>query len=95
MGKAAGKVNGRPKLSRRVESFWLPLSQQKPNKTKKNLSVLRDSVVNKNKTKYLKGVPKVFIGLLTKDLWVLEKIMRSWSQSEFEPNRIISATYLR
>ena len=47
MGKAAGKVNGRPKLSRRVESFWLPLSQQKPNKTKKNLSVLRDSVVNK------------------------------------------------
>ena len=35
-----GKVNGRPKLSRRVESFWLPLSQQKPNKTKKNLSVL-------------------------------------------------------
>ena len=60
MGKAAGKVNGRPKLSRRVESFWLPLSQQKPNKTKK-ISVFshrgvgttplraggRDSVVNK------------------------------------------------
>ena len=68
MGKAAGKVNDRPKLFRRVESFWLPLSQQKPNKTKKNLSVLLDSVVNKNKTKYLKGVPKVFIGLLTKGL---------------------------
>jgi hypothetical protein len=55
----------------------------------------RDSVVNKNKTKYLKGVPKVFIGLLTKDLWVSEKIMKSWSQSEFEPNKIISVIYLR
>ena len=35
------------------------------------------------------------IGLLTKDLWVSEKIMRSWSQSEFEPNRIISVIYSR